>query len=83
MILIGLEIRVTLISVENYYFFCVIQNEGRTPLHVAARKGDEDMVKYLQTLKVNPNTADNVRYKLRVFIDYYFLEFTLKDTLVP
>lgn len=41
------------------------------------------MVKYLQTLKVNPNTADNVRYKLRVFIDYCFLECTLKDTLIP
>lgn len=72
MILIGLEIRAIsirfFISVKNYYFFCVIQNEGRTPLHVAARRGDEDMVKYLQTLKVNPNTADNVRYKLRVVL---------------
>jgi len=31
------------------------------------------MVKYLQTLKVNPNTADNVRYELRVSFSLLFL----------
>ena len=28
------------------------------------------MVKYLQSLKVNPNTADYVRYRLVVINDY-------------
>ena len=37
-----------------------MQNEGLAPLHISAGEGDEAMIKYLYSNKVNPNTCDIV-----------------------
>lgn len=37
------------------------QEDGHTPLHIAAWEGDEAMVKYLYQMKANPNLTDKVR----------------------
>ena len=39
-----------------------MQNEGLAPLHISAGEGDEAMIKYLYSNKVNPNTCDIVSF---------------------
>lgn len=38
----------------------ILQHEGFAPLHVSAVEGDEAMIKYLHSLKVDPNICDKV-----------------------
>ena len=37
------------------------QEEGFSPMHVSAWEGDEQVIKYLNQVKANPNIVDKVR----------------------
>ena len=40
--------------------FDILQQDGFSPLHVAASEGDENLVKFLLSNKANPYIADKV-----------------------
>ena len=46
------------------------QEEGFSPMHVSAWEGDEQVVKYLNQVKANPNIVDKVRSLLNLRENY-------------
>lgn len=47
--------------------FFPLQTDGSTVLHIACAENDEATVKYLYSVKANPNVTDKVRTDFFIF----------------
>lgn len=58
---------------HRYVNVILLQDDGHSPLHIAAWEGDEAMVKYLNTMKANAYITDKVNDRQQILVRFIFI----------